>query len=44
MVDAGSLESQEFIADISHWANSSSYVSACSVEPGSLSDVGLIVR
>ncbi|KAI0251533.1 FAD dependent oxidoreductase [Lactifluus subvellereus] len=35
--------SQEFNADISHWANSSSYVSACSVEPGSLSDVGLIL-
>ncbi|KAI9438134.1 FAD-binding domain-containing protein [Lactarius indigo] len=36
--------SQEFEADISHWANSSSQVSACSVEPGTPQDVGLILR
>lgn len=35
--------SPEFDADISHWANSSSQVSACSVEPGTSQDVGLIV-
>ncbi|KAF8260158.1 FAD-binding domain-containing protein [Lactarius quietus] len=35
--------SPEFDADISHWANSSSQVSACSVEPGTPQDVGLIL-
>jgi hypothetical protein len=34
----------EFEADISHWANSSSQVSACSVEPSTPHEVGLIVR
>ncbi|KAH9037371.1 FAD-binding domain-containing protein [Lactarius deliciosus] len=33
-----------FEADISHWANSSSQVSACSVEPGTPQDIGLILR
>ncbi|KAI0293620.1 FAD-binding domain-containing protein [Multifurca ochricompacta] len=36
--------SPEFGADISHWANSSSQVSACSVEPGTLADVGQILH
>jgi len=35
--------SPEFRADIFHWANSSSQVSACSVEPGTAHDVGIIV-
>ena len=43
MIDTGSIGSPEFEADISHWANSSSQVSACSVEPGTPQDVGLIV-
>ncbi|KAI9438126.1 FAD-binding domain-containing protein [Lactarius indigo] len=38
------LGSPEFEAGISHWANSSSQVSACSVEPGTPQDVGLILR
>jgi hypothetical protein len=42
-IDTGSIGSPEFEADISHWANSSSQVSACSVEPGTPQDVGLIV-
>jgi|SRR6266850_4300851 len=33
----------EFKQDMSHWANSSSEVSACSVRPGTPQDVGLIV-
>ncbi|KAI0301762.1 FAD-binding domain-containing protein [Multifurca ochricompacta] len=37
----GSLEYNE---DISHWANSSSEVSACSVRPGTPHDVGLILH
>lgn len=36
--------SPEFEADISHRANSSSQVSACSVQPGTPQDVGLILR
>ncbi|KAH9972613.1 hypothetical protein BGW80DRAFT_1459703 [Lactifluus volemus] len=36
--------SPEFDADISHWANSSSQVSACSVEPGTPQDVAHILR
>ena len=41
--DIESIGSPEFDADISHWANSSSQISACSVEPGTPQDVGLIV-
>ncbi|KAI0301749.1 hypothetical protein B0F90DRAFT_1816959 [Multifurca ochricompacta] len=37
-------ESPEFNEDISHWANSSSEISACSVRPGTPHDVGLILR
>ncbi|KAI0301459.1 FAD dependent oxidoreductase [Russula brevipes] len=33
-----------FTADISHWANSSSQVPVCSVEPGTSEDVGLIAN
>jgi hypothetical protein len=33
----------EFKQDMSHWANSSPEVSACSVRPGTPQDVGLIV-
>jgi hypothetical protein len=40
----GFLESQNFDSDISHWANSSSQVPVCSVEPGTPSDVGNIVN
>ncbi|KAI0251535.1 FAD-binding domain-containing protein [Lactifluus subvellereus] len=36
--------SPEFDAGISHWANSSSQVSVCSVEPGTSQDVGQILR
>ncbi|KAI9456081.1 FAD-binding domain-containing protein [Russula earlei] len=36
--------SQDFDSDIAHWTNSSSQVSACSVEPGTPNDVGLILR
>ncbi|KAI0298412.1 hypothetical protein B0F90DRAFT_1862245 [Multifurca ochricompacta] len=36
--------SQEFNAHIGHWANSSSQVSACSIEPGTPRDVGLILQ
>lgn len=43
MIDVGFIGSPEFDADISHWANSSSQISACSVEPGTPQDVGLIV-
>ena len=43
MIDAASIGSPGFDADISHWANSSSQVFACSVEPGTPQDVGLIV-
>jgi hypothetical protein len=38
------LDSQEFEFDISHWANSSSQVPVCTVEPGTPGDVGLIVN
>src|SRR6266702_4913923 len=44
IIDTGSIGSPGFEADISHWANSSSQVSACSVEPGTPQDVGLIVN
>ncbi|KAI0251531.1 FAD dependent oxidoreductase [Lactifluus subvellereus] len=33
-----------FSTDISHWGNSSSQVSTCSVEPGTPQDVGIILR
>lgn len=33
-----------YTQDISHWASSSSQASACSVEPGTPQDVGIIVR
>lgn len=36
--------SPEFEADIAHWANSSSQVSACSVEPATPHDVSLILE
>ncbi|KAI0260003.1 hypothetical protein BC834DRAFT_973806 [Gloeopeniophorella convolvens] len=35
--------SPDFIADISHWANTSSQVSACSVRPGTPQDIGIIL-
>jgi hypothetical protein len=38
------LDSQEFKFDISHWANTSSQVPVCSVEPGTPDDVGLTVN
>jgi hypothetical protein len=41
--NSGYLASQNFDSDISHWANSSSQVPVCSVEPGTPTDVGLIV-
>src|SRR6266849_9489393 len=40
----GGLGSQEFEFDISHWTNTSSQVPVCSVEPGTLDDVGLTVN
>src|SRR5579863_7779719 len=43
-IDYGFLGSQNFDSDISHWANSSSQVPACSIEPGTPSDVGKIVN
>ncbi|KAN0114373.1 hypothetical protein V8E52_006869 [Russula decolorans] len=36
--------SQEFKFDISHWANTSSQVPVCSVEPGTPDDVGLTLQ
>ena len=36
--------STQYIADNSHWATSSNAQSACSVEPGTVQDVGVIVR
>lgn len=33
-----------YYSGIEHWAESSTQISACSVEPGSAEDVGLIVR
>jgi hypothetical protein len=42
--DSGVLGSQEFKFDISHWANTSSQVPVCSVEPGTPDDVGLTVN
>ena len=38
------LDSPEFDSDISHWANSSSQVPVCSVEPGTPVDVATIVK
>ncbi|KAI0260001.1 FAD-binding domain-containing protein [Gloeopeniophorella convolvens] len=35
--------SPDFIEDISHWANTSSQVSACSVRPGTPQDIGIIL-
>lgn len=35
--------SPEFVVDIAHWTNSSSQISACSVEPGTPQDVGVVV-
>ena len=37
-------DSPQFAEDIAHWANSSSQISACSVRPGTVEDLGLIVR
>jgi hypothetical protein len=36
-------DSPEFAEDIAHMANSSSQISACSVRPGTVDDLGLIV-
>ncbi|KAF9509846.1 hypothetical protein BS47DRAFT_1348656 [Hydnum rufescens UP504] len=36
--------SPQFISDIEHWAPSSTQVSACSVEPGTVKDVAAIVN
>ena len=44
IIDPGFSDSQEFEFDISHWANSSSQVPACTVEPGTPDDVALIVN
>ncbi len=44
LIDSGFLDSTEFNFDISHWANSSSQVSVCSVEPGTPHDVATIVN
>lgn len=38
--DTGALQ---YANDISHWASSSSALAACSVEPGTATDVGIIV-
>jgi hypothetical protein len=43
-IDSRVLGSQEFKFDISHWANTSSQVPICSVEPGTPDDVGLTVN
>ncbi|KAF8477733.1 FAD dependent oxidoreductase [Russula ochroleuca] len=37
-------DSQEFDLDISHWANSSSQIPVCSVEPGTPDDVASILQ
>ena len=42
--DPAYLDSSEFNFDISHWANTSSQVPVCSVEPGTPDDVGLVVN
>lgn len=39
----GQSGSPEFEVDIAHWTNSSSQKSACSVEPGTPQDVGVVV-
>ena len=44
LIDSGCLDSTEFNFDISHWANSSSQVSVCSVEPGTPDDLATIVN
>jgi hypothetical protein len=44
LINPGFQDSSEFNFDISHWANSSSQVPVCSVEPGTPKDVGLIVN
>ena len=44
LIDSVVLGSQEFNFDISHWANTSSQVPVCSVEPGTPDDVGLTVN
>ncbi|KAI9451168.1 FAD dependent oxidoreductase [Lactarius psammicola] len=36
--------SSGFEVDIAHWTNSSSQISACSVEPGTPQDVGVVLR
>ncbi|TFY66022.1 hypothetical protein EVG20_g5067 [Dentipellis fragilis] len=36
--------SPNYVADISHWANSSTENAVCSVEPGTADDVGAILR
>ena len=43
-IDPAFLGSEEFNFDISHWANTSSQVPVCSIEPGTPDDVGLIVN
>ena len=43
-IDSEFLASQNFDFDISHWANSSSQVPVCTVEPGTPTDVGIIVN
>ena len=43
-IDPSFSDSSEFNFDISHWANSSSQVPVCSVEPGTPDDVTTIVN
>jgi hypothetical protein len=43
-IDPSFSDSSEFNFDISHWANSSSQVPVCSVEPGTPDDVATIVN
>ena len=43
LINIGFSDSPEFELDISHWANSSSQVPVCSVEPGAPNDVAKIV-
>jgi hypothetical protein len=43
-IDLSFSDSSEFDFDISHWANSSSQVPVCSVEPGTPDDVAIIVN
>jgi hypothetical protein len=44
MTHPGFLGSPEFNLDISHWANSSSQVPVCTVEPATPADVASIVN